>query len=328
MFKKSPIGALEADLAALTKRGAGLEKRRDDAAAALLAATAERRRLLTEHDDPSAADLAKVDAAVRDAVDARDASVDALGEVDNRVAEVRSAIERLKATAECERQAVAIEASAKAADAAIDRIRKAAGEMDSARRDLVSALLPEAVDCYAPPSNPGDWGPRYLTKVLYFNDRGQPMPDDLDPEQVAARIVGHLVSGALPGLGIARLEDTNERKANGQPTSVLAPVDGNVARSLISDPMRAAAAKVRAGVAEMTSSNKAAHRSRAVRWTTDANGRATDSEGKLVDGLGFYVDEADAPVPAPPTSGTAPVYIREYLSPGVERLIPVAPEAA
>lgn len=246
MLKKNAITAAEADLAALTKRGAGLEQRRDAAAATLTTATAERRRLLTETDDPSAEDLAKADRAVRDAKDAHDAAVDALSAVDGRVAEVRASIKRLRATAERERQAAAIEASAREADAALDRIRKAAGELESARRDLVSALLPEAVACYAPPTNAVSFGPSYLTTALFYDYKGEPMHDTLSVEQVAVRIIGHLVAPSLPGLGIARLEDAEKRHADGQPTSVLAPVDGEVARSLLTDPMRAAAVKVRA----------------------------------------------------------------------------------
>ena len=243
---KSPIAAAEADLAALTKRGAGLEQRREAAAASLATATAERRRLLTETDDPAAADLAKADRAVRDATDARDAALDALAAVDGRVGDVRATMERLKGEAEQERQAAAIEASAKAADAALDRIRKAAGELDSARRDLVAALLPEAVACYAPPSNAVDWGPRYMTTAIGYDSHfSKVLTETLDTDQVAARIVGHLVTPILPGLGITRLEDTTKLHADGQPTSVLAPVDGNVARSLLTDPMRAVAAKIR-----------------------------------------------------------------------------------
>ena len=247
MFKKNPTAAAEADLAALVKRASGLEQRRDAAAATLATATAERRRLLTETDDPSAADLAKADKAVRAADDAHGAAADALAEVERRAAELRATIEALQATAERERQATAIESSAREADAAIERMVKAAAELDSARRDLVAALLPEAVACYAPPSNAVEWGPSYLTTVVgYDMARSNMLHETLDAEGVAARIVGHLVAPSLSGLGIARLSDAGERKANGQPTSVLAPVDGDVARSLLTDPMRAVAAKVRA----------------------------------------------------------------------------------
>ncbi|RYB05722.1 hypothetical protein [Lichenibacterium ramalinae] len=288
---KSPIAAVEADLVALTKRGAGLEQRRDAATTTLATATAERRRLLTETDDPTAADLAKADRAVRDATDARDAALDALAAVDGRVAEVRATIERLNADAERERQAVAIEASAREADAAIARIVKAAGEMESARRDLAAAILPVAIACYDPPSNAVDFGPSFLTRALYFNSHGEATFDTLDGEQVASRVAGHFVAAALPGLGIVRQEDANKRHMDGQPTRVLAPVDGNAARSLLTDPMRAAAARVREGAPAALVPGSKQPRRRADRWTTDAEGRSFDAAGVPVTPGGFYLDD-------------------------------------
>ncbi len=292
MPKPNPITSAEADLAALTKRGAGLEQRRDAAAAVLATATAERRRLLTETDDPSAADLDKADRAVRDATDVCDAALDTLSVVEARVAEVRATIANLKETAERERRAAAIEAAAKTADVAIERIRRAAGEMDSARRDLVAALVPEAVACYAPPSNTVDFGPQYLTTALFYDFRGEATHDALGIEQVAARIAGHLVTAALPGLGIARLEDATKMHAGGGSTPVLAPVDGETVRSVLTDGMRAAAVRVREGQPEAPPIGAREVRRRADRWTTDAAGRSSDMAGVPVTNGGFYVNDA------------------------------------
>ncbi len=291
MLKRNPIAAAEADIAALTKRGAGLEQRCDAATATLTAATTARRQLLTESDSPDAKALTAADRAVREATDARDAALDALGEIDTRISGLRATIARLTEAEERERQAVAIEASAKAADVAIERMVKAAAEMDRARRDLAVALLPEAAVCYDPPSNAVDFGPSYLTRTLRYDHRGEATLDTLDAEQVSARIAGHFVTSALPSLGIVRQADADKRHMDGQPTSILAPVDPDAARSLLTDPMRAAAARVREGIPAAPIPGTKEPRRRADRWTTDLEGRSFDSAGVPVTNGGFYVED-------------------------------------
>ncbi len=247
MFKGKSTATVQTEIATLDKRRLSLEARHSKAAAASLNAVAARRVLLTETDEPDAKALDAADRAVREAEDAKEGAADALREVESRIADARDRLARLQAAEERERQAVAIEASAAAADKAIDRIRKAASDIDNARADLAAALLPDAVACYAPPARPPvDYMPNYLTTALYYDYQGKPMHDTLGPEQVAARIVGHIVSTVMPDLGIVRAADAAVPRANGQPTAILAPIaDAEAAHALLTDPMRAAAAGVR-----------------------------------------------------------------------------------
>jgi hypothetical protein len=246
MFKGKPTAVIEGDIASLEKRRSSLEARQAKAAAAVLNATGARRVMLTDLDDPDPAALDMADRAVREAEGARDGAADALREIESRITDAQGRLARLQAAEERERQAGAIEASAAAADKAIARIAKAAGEIDRARADLAAALLPEAVACYAPPVSTLDWGPRYLTLALAFDYQGRALLDTLSTDQVAARVAGHIVSTALPELGITRVEDTLKLGVDGQPTGILAPIaDTDAARALLTDPMRAAAAKVR-----------------------------------------------------------------------------------
>ena len=182
-----------------------------------------------------------------------------------------------------------------------------------------------------PPSSPVAFGPQYLTTALYYNPQGDAQYDTLDAEQVAARLTGHLLSGALPGLGIARLEDVTKMHAGGGSTHILAPVDGDEARSLLTDGMRGAAVKVRDGASDAIPKPPGRQvRRRADRWTTDAEGRSFDAAGVPVTNGGFYLNEEDAPplFAGPHVPPPADNFTREQIRPGVELLRRIAPEAA
>lgn len=244
------IASIEIELAGLQKRRSSLAARHDAAASALDKAKADRRAMLTAEDDPPAAKLAAADKAVREADDARVAAADAGQEIATMIEAVSTRLAALIEAEQREQRAAYLETIATAAEAAIARLHKAAAEIGSARQALAKAIGVDAVMFYEPPVvDPEQSYVTYLGKSWFDfsgNDTRE-MADALSGDMVASRIAGHLLAPMLPTCAVTSAEEiATSRKPMG-PTQALCPIgDPAGARRLIVDPMRTAAAEMRA----------------------------------------------------------------------------------
>lgn len=218
----------ESELAGLVTTRDNLQARQTAIAAELEQAVARRRELLIQGSD--AASIAQAERACREVEGTAAGITDALAEVERRIGATEDKIEDARIASEREAAAASLERDGKAIDAAAERVRQAVADLAKAQAGLAAAITVTS----APHFGKHDFGGRRSGEA---------------PEVVAAYLTGHMVATVLPGLDVS--EAMRRIPAGGwtdrrliEPTEHEAPV-----KALLTDPMREAAAQVRAGEA-------------------------------------------------------------------------------
>lgn len=232
MAKTKPIAAhspdLGTELAGLITTRDSLQARQTALATELEQAVAARRELLIQGSDAAA--IAEAEHSCREVEGTAAGIADALAEVERRIGVTEAKIEDARITGERESAAATLERDGKAIDVAAERVRQAVAALAAAQTALAGAIT--------------------VTSAPYFDKRDFAGRRSREaPEVVAAYLTGHMIATTLPGLDVSEAM----RKITGggwtdrhliEPTEHASP-----AKALLTDPMREAASRVRAGEA-------------------------------------------------------------------------------
>jgi len=226
--KTAAATTLESELTGLITTRDNLQARQIAIAAELEQAVTRRREVLIQGADAAA--IAEAERACRDVEGTAAGVADALAEVERRIGAAEAKIEDARIIGEREAAAAILERDGKTIDTAADQVRQAVADLAKAQAGLAAAITVTS----APHFDKYDFGGRRSGDA---------------PEVVAAYLTGHMIATALPGLDVS--EAMRKIPAGGwtdrrliEPTEHEAP-----AKALLSDPMREAAAQVRAGEA-------------------------------------------------------------------------------
>ncbi|HWJ74690.1 MAG TPA: hypothetical protein VNX29_16125 [Kaistia sp.] len=219
---KSPTRALEADLADLVRRRDKLKGRLDRAVLDAERAASERRRLVLEVDEPDTAAVLKAEAACRAADEARATIEDALRHAAVKIAGIEQNIAELTDRAERAAAAEDLERRALFVDVSVGDFRDAVAVVAERYAGLIAAMR--------------ESGPIIGTHGMA-----------IAPQLAALAVLDAAIRNFEPQL-IPRMPMEGEPAA---PTNALA-----VAQSIVSAPLRALAADIRAGKAAAASAEK------------------------------------------------------------------------
>jgi len=230
MAKTKPIAAhsLESELAGLTTTRDNLQARQTASAAELEQAVAARRELLIQGSDAAA--IAEAERTCREVEGTAAGIADALAEVERRIGITEDKIEDARIAGEREAAAATLERDGTAIDAAAERVRQAVAALAAAQAALAGAITVTST----PHFGKYDFGGRRSGEA---------------PEVVAAYLTGHMIATMLPGLDVS---EVMRKIAAGGWTDrrLIEPTEHELpAKALLTDPMREAAAQVRAGEA-------------------------------------------------------------------------------
>ncbi|CAO4157132.1 hypothetical protein [Methylorubrum extorquens] len=220
-------GSLESELAGLITTRDNLQARQTAIAAELGQAITRRREVLIQGSDAA---IAEAEHACREVESTAAGIADALAEVERRIGVTEAKIEEARVAGEREAAAALLERDGKAIDAAAERVRQAVSALAAAQAALAGAIT--------------------VTSSPYFGkyDFGGRRSGEA-PEVVAAYLTGHMIATMLPGLDVS--EAMRKIPAGGwTDRRLIEPTEHDLpARALLTDPMREAAAQVRAGEA-------------------------------------------------------------------------------
>lgn len=220
--------SLKSELAGLLTTRDSLQNRQTALAAELEQVVARRREVLIQGSDAAA--TAEAERACRDVEGTAAGIADALAEVERRIGATETKIEDARIIGEREAAAATLERDSKAIDAAAERVRQAVAALAAAQTALAGAIT--------------------VTSAPYFDKRDFAGRRSREaPEVVAAYLTGHMIATTLPGLDVSEAM----RKITGggwTDRHLIEPTEHELpARALLTDPMREAAAQVRAGEA-------------------------------------------------------------------------------
>lgn len=227
--KPTPAAStLESELAGLITTRDNLQSRQTTLTFELEQAVARRREVLIQGSDAAA--IAEAERACRDVEGTAAGIADALAEVERRIGATETKIEDARIIGEREAAAATLERDGKAIDAAAERVRQAVAALAAAQTALAGAITVTS----AP----------YFDKCDFAGRRSREAP-----EVVAAYLTGHMIATTLPGLDVSEAM----RKITGSGWTdrhLIEPTEHELpAKALLTDPMREAAAQVRAGEA-------------------------------------------------------------------------------
>lgn len=225
---KPASGTLESELTGLVTTRDNLRARQTALVAELEQAVARRREVLIQGSDAAA--TAEAERACRDVEGTAAGIADALAEVERRIGATEGKIEDARIIGEREAAAATLERDGKAIDAAAERVRQAVAALAAAQAALAGAIT--------------------VTSAPYFDKRDFAGRRSREaPEHVAAYLTGHMIATMLPGLDVSE----GMRKITGggwTDRHLIEPTEHELpAKALLTDPMREAAAQVRAGEA-------------------------------------------------------------------------------
>lgn len=218
----------ETELAGLVTTRDNLQARQTALAVELEQAVVRRREVLIQGSDAAA--IAEAERACRDVEGTAAGIADALAEVERRIGAAEAKIEDARIIGEREAAAATLERDGKAIDAAAERVRQAVAALATAQ-----AALADAITVTSAP---------HFGKYDFAGRRNREAP-----EVVAAYLTGHMIATTLPGLDVS---EAMRRISSGGWTDrrLIEPTEHELpAKALLTDPMREAAARVRAGEA-------------------------------------------------------------------------------
>ncbi|AWI89224.1 hypothetical protein C0214_13720 [Methylobacterium sp. DM1] len=229
--KPAATATLEAELSGLLTTRDNLRARQSTLAAELEQVVARRREVLIQGSDAAA--TAEAERACRDVEGTAAGIADALAEVERRIGAAEDKIADARIAGEREVAAATLERDGKLIDAAAERVRQAVAALAAAQAGLAGAITVTA----APHFGKHDFGGRRSGEA---------------PKVVAAYLTGHMIATALPGLDVS---EAMRKISSGGWTDrrLIEPTEHELpAKTLLTDPMREAAAQVRVGEASPT----------------------------------------------------------------------------